>query len=175
MTNQRITGGYGRAFPSGSSTPLRVRFKTRGFRRDRPLRLSEVATCPYGKPFDERDALPDEGRGVTPERLPHLFRRYVETGEGEAAGFGLGLVICRGLVETHGGRIRVESAGAGLGARFTITLAAVAEAVARPPRTNGPAHELILDSRRSPSLDLKPTSLAPFVRGRKRCPRAGVD
>ena len=111
-----------------------------------------------------------------PERLPHLLRRYAETGEGEAAGFGLGLVICRGLVEAHGGRIRVESAGPGLGARYTIAFPAVAEAVARPPRTNGPAHELILDSRRSPSLDLKPTSLAPLSGGESDAPeRARID
>ena len=66
----------------------------------------------------------DEGRGVAPERLPHLFRRYADAGDGErgAAGFGLGLVICRGLVEAHGGRIRAESAGPGLGTRVTFTL-----------------------------------------------------
>ena len=68
----------------------------------------------------------DEGRGIPPERLAHLFRKYTETGvrdgEREPAGFGLGLVICKGLVEAHGGRIRAESAGPGLGTRFTFTL-----------------------------------------------------
>ena len=68
----------------------------------------------------------DEGRGIPPERLAQLFRRYADTagpdGAREAAGFGLGLVICKGLVEAHGGRIRAESAGAGLGTRFTFTL-----------------------------------------------------
>ena len=66
----------------------------------------------------------DEGRGVAPEQLPHLFRRYTDVGDGErgAAGFGLGLVICKGLVEAHGGRIRAESAGPGLGTRVTFTL-----------------------------------------------------
>ena len=72
----------------------------------------------------------DEGRGVEPQRLPHLFRRYALTGDDErpAAGTGLGLVICRGLVEAHGGRIRAESGGAGQGARFTFTLPVVADA-----------------------------------------------
>ena len=66
----------------------------------------------------------DEGRGVATEQLPHLFRRYADVGGGErgAAGFGLGLVICKGLVEAHGGRIRAESAGPGLGTRVTFTL-----------------------------------------------------
>ena len=68
----------------------------------------------------------DEGRGIPPERLPHLFRKYADVGardgESEPTGFGLGLVICRGLVEAHGGRIRAEGAGSGLGTRFTFSL-----------------------------------------------------
>ena len=65
----------------------------------------------------------DEGRGIAPERLPHLFRKYADVaGAREPAGFGLGLVICKGLVEAHGGRIRAESAGPGMGTRFTFTL-----------------------------------------------------
>ena len=74
----------------------------------------------------------DEGRGIPPERLAQLFRRYADAGgpDGgrEAVGFGLGLVICKGLVEAHGGRIRAESAGAGLGTRFTFTLPVAGEA-----------------------------------------------
>ena len=68
----------------------------------------------------------DEGPGIPPERLAQLFRRYADAatpdGAKGAAGFGLGLVICKGLVEAHGGRIRAESAGPGLGTRFTFTL-----------------------------------------------------
>ena len=74
----------------------------------------------------------DEGRGIAPERMAHLFRKYADTGgpgrAGEAAGSGLGLVICKGLVEAHGGRIRAESAGPGLGTRFTFTLPVAEEA-----------------------------------------------
>ena len=72
----------------------------------------------------------DEGRGIPPERLPHLFRKYADTagGEQERDGFGLGLVICKGLVEAHGGRIRAESAGPGLGTSFTFTLPLAGEA-----------------------------------------------
>ena len=74
----------------------------------------------------------DQGRGIAPEQLPHLFRRYADAGGAArgAAGFGLGLVICKGLVEAHGGRIRAESAGPGLGARVTFTLLVAEEAVA---------------------------------------------
>ncbi|MCY4602573.1 MAG: response regulator [Acidobacteria bacterium] len=86
-------------------------------------------------------SITDKGRGIPPERLPLLFRRYVDAGahDGEDAGFGLGLVICKGLVEAHGGRIRAESAGSGLGTRFTFTLPAVEEAgaFAAAPRARG--------------------------------------
>ena len=57
----------------------------------------------------------DEGRGIPPERLAQLFRKYSAGPGGEpgagTAGSGLGLAICRGLVEAHGGRIRAESGG----------------------------------------------------------------
>ena len=62
----------------------------------------------------------DKGQGIPPERLGQLFDKHGENGEG--LGGGLGLVICRGLVEAHGGRIWAESHGAGLGAQFTFTL-----------------------------------------------------
>ena len=74
----------------------------------------------------------DKGRGVAPERLPHLFRKYAPNARGGGAsrgvGAGLGLAICRGLVEAHGGRIRVESGGTGQGARFTFTIPVTEEA-----------------------------------------------
>ena len=84
----------------------------------------------------------DEGRGIPPDRLPHLFRKRA----GPAGGTGLGLAICKGLVEAHGGRIRAESGGTGQGARVTFTLpvagAAVPEAAPasgqpRPPGERG--------------------------------------
>ena len=104
-------------------------------------------------------AVSDEGRGIPPEQLPHLFRRYADTADGVrqrgTAGYGLGLMICKGLVEAHGGRIRAESAGSGLGTRFTFTLPAVEDAVAdagasardvRPSGTAGaPVSVLVVD------------------------------
>ena len=85
----------------------------------------------------------DEGRGIAPERLPHLFRKYSDSGGREREGFGLGLVICKGLIEAHGGRIRAESAGSGLGTRFTFTLPVAAERGedAAASRTRSPAKE----------------------------------
>ena len=88
----------------------------------------------------------DEGKGVAPELLPYLFRKYRGSAGGarSVAGTGLGLVICRGLVEAHGGRIRAESAGAGQGARFTFTVPLVGDAAqgaTAGPRRPGPASE----------------------------------
>ena len=68
----------------------------------------------------------DEGRGVAPERLAHLFRKHsgLAGGDGEGAlgAAGLGLAICKGLVEAHGGRIRAASGGPGQGTEVTFTL-----------------------------------------------------
>ena len=62
----------------------------------------------------------DEGRGMAPEQLPRLFDKHGQNGS--KAGHGLGLAICKGLVQAHGGRIRAESPGPGRGATFTFTL-----------------------------------------------------
>ena len=80
----------------------------------------------------------DDGRGLSPELIPYLFRKFArfegDDPEHGAGGSGLGLAICRGIVEAHGGRIRAESAGMGLGARFTFTLP-VADGPVGIPRT----------------------------------------
>ena len=68
----------------------------------------------------------DDGRGIPAERLPHLFRKFSGAQSEEHVGdTGLGLAICRGIVEAHGGRIWAESDGPGTGARFTFTLPSV--------------------------------------------------
>ena len=79
----------------------------------------------------------DEGPGVPPEQLPHLFRKHAGFG-GEDRGSrvgtaGLGLAICKGLVEAHGGRIRAESRGPGRGMQFTFTIPAAEGSGAAAP------------------------------------------
>ncbi len=68
----------------------------------------------------------DDGEGVAPGLLPHLFRKNVG-GAGGTASQGLGLAICKGLVEAHGGRIRAESDGPGQGTTITFTIPAGTE------------------------------------------------
>ena len=52
-----------------------------------------------------RITVADEGRGVTPEELPHLFDRFFRGKNAATGGVGLGLSICKGIVEAHGGKI----------------------------------------------------------------------
>ena len=74
----------------------------------------------------------DEGEGVPPAQMPHLFRKHAGIAGGDrgrgTAGYGLGLAISKGLVEAHGGRIWAENAGPGRGTRFTFTIPVVDEA-----------------------------------------------
>jgi len=79
---------------------------------------------------NERDdevwlSVTDDGIGIPPEALPHLFRRFYRTAaarERGLPGLGLGLFVTRSLIEAHGGRIWVESDGDGQGCRFTVVV-----------------------------------------------------
>ena len=65
----------------------------------------------------------DTGTGIPAEHLPHVFDRFWKVREGNRHGAGLGLAIARGIVEAHGGEIRVESTP-GVGTTFSLTLPA---------------------------------------------------
>ncbi len=75
----------------------------------------------------------DRGSGVPPEKLPHLFRKHAGATGGKGVGYGLGLVICKGIVEAHGGRIWAASDDDGHGTRFTFTLPVAEEACDAAP------------------------------------------
>ena len=70
-------------------------------------------------------AVTDSGVGIAPAFLPHVFERFRQAESGtnrERGGLGLGLAISRELIEMHGGTIRAESPGVGLGSTFRIVL-----------------------------------------------------
>jgi CheY-like chemotaxis protein len=67
----------------------------------------------------------DDGMGIKPDFLPHVFDRFRQADSSTTrrhGGLGLGLAIVRQLVEIHGGSVRAKSAGEGQGATFTVTL-----------------------------------------------------
>jgi signal transduction histidine kinase len=72
----------------------------------------------------------DQGAGLTPEQIERVFERFWRgplAVTAHRAGAGLGLSICRGLVEAMGGRIWAESPGPGCGATFHFVLPAAYE------------------------------------------------
>ena len=67
----------------------------------------------------------DHGIGIPAESLPHVFNAFEQGGTNitrQFGGLGLGLAICKALMDLHHGVIRAESAGAGQGATFIIEL-----------------------------------------------------
>jgi signal transduction histidine kinase len=81
----------------------------------------------------------DEGRGFPPESAEKLFDIHNRgSGEGITHGAGLGLAIARQLARRMGGEISAHSAGPGLGAVFSVTLALAPQSTA-PLASDGPA------------------------------------
>lgn len=76
-------------------------------------------------------AIRDTGQGIAPEHLPKIFDPYFSTKTGPDAsgkgGTGLGLSACREIIESHSGRIRVESA-VGRGTQFIMRFPVLAAA-----------------------------------------------
>ena len=99
-----------------------------------------VAAAPDGS---ARLAVRDEGEGIAPEHLPHVFDRFyrADGARGRSSGgTGLGLAIARAICHTHGGEISVRSTP-GNGATFMVTLpgATISERSTGPRDTSLPA------------------------------------
>jgi signal transduction histidine kinase len=78
----------------------------------------------------------DSGVGVHAEKLPFIFNMFEQGGSDVTArfgGLGLGLTICRGIIEAHGGTISASSAGEGRGTTFTVRLPLMSQIVQGRP------------------------------------------
>ena len=87
----------------------------------------------------------DSGSGIGAEQLPHIFDRFWQAQKKERRGIGLGLSICKAIVDAHGGRIWAESAvGVGTTVFFTVPAASPSQ-----PRVeaNEIANVLLVDDR----------------------------
>ena len=86
----------------------------------------------------------DTGVGIAPEHLAHLGERFYRVDSARArrdGGSGLGLSICRSIVEAHGGTLAFASVP-GVGTTVTVTLPAdklAARPIRRPPSRTRPA------------------------------------
>jgi signal transduction histidine kinase len=92
---------------------------------------------------DVRVSVRDTGSGIPADQVPHVFGAFWQARDADRRGVGLGLWIARTIVESHGGRIWVESRE-GEGSTFTFTIP-----VAAPPMTNPNnilAHHIIAES-----------------------------
>jgi signal transduction histidine kinase len=81
-----------------------------------------MATLQQGKhPGFVEISVADTGKGIDPEVKSRLFEKFVTKSE-KAQGTGLGLYLCKAIIEAHGGKIRAGDNPAGKGAVFAFTL-----------------------------------------------------
>jgi signal transduction histidine kinase/DNA-binding response OmpR family regulator len=95
-----------------------------------------------GPPGGERVtlAVSDSGQGIDPKFLPFVFDRFRQadsTSTRSQGGLGIGLTIVRHIVEQHGGTVKADSAGTGLGSTFTVELPAMGQVPATLTTTAG--------------------------------------
>ncbi|HSQ23228.1 MAG TPA: DUF4118 domain-containing protein [Pyrinomonadaceae bacterium] len=80
----------------------------------------------------------DHGPGLRPEIRERVFEKFFramrdgDAGDRRTSGTGMGLAIARGIVEAHGGTIRVEDPDVGTGAKFVVTLPTNNDGAFRP-------------------------------------------
>lgn len=92
----------------------------------------------------------DQGRGIAPHALEDIFNLFVQEsrpGTDAHGGLGIGLSLCRSLVELHGGTIAAASAGPGLGSTFTLRLPLPVTHEAATPQPPHPAAQAVQAQR----------------------------
>ncbi len=96
------------------------------------LKFTESSVVIHGEVENEvRITVEDDGAGLTEAQISALFEPFSQVHDArvyDVGGTGLGLYICKGIVEQHGGTIHAESEGPALGSRFVFTLPLAQEA-----------------------------------------------
>jgi PAS domain S-box-containing protein len=93
----------------------------------------------------------DHGIGIPAERLPHVFNAFEQGGTNitrQFGGLGLGLAICKAVMDLHHGAIRAESAGAGQGATFIVELPSKSMTTTAKIRLTAPPERVALPQLR---------------------------
>jgi len=101
----------------------------------------------------------DNGVGIRPEFITHVFERFRQADASMTrrhGGLGLGLAIVKQLIEQHGGTVRAESPGEGLGASFTIELPLAKQQAPAPGRSARAA--MILPTPSTPEMTVRDLS-----------------
>ena len=80
------------------------------------IHISNEARGPF-----VRLSIQDNGRGIDPSALPHIFDLFVQE-DSRVTGMGVGLHVVRQIVERHGGMVEGRSDGKGLGSEFVVQL-----------------------------------------------------
>lgn len=84
----------------------------------------------------------DNGVGIPPEMLPHVFEMFTQVDrslERSQGGLGIGLSLVKGMVEMHGGSVEARSGGQGEGSEFVVRLPIVVSPTQRAPAAGGEA------------------------------------
>jgi signal transduction histidine kinase len=115
----------------------------------------EIRIRPYVDGSTAVVEISDNGIGVAPEFLPRIFELFTQSERGldrSQGGLGVGLTVCKQIVELHGGSVAASSPGVGRGATFTIRLPLAAQpaAVTRAaePQPDALLRVLIVDDNR---------------------------
>lgn len=98
-----------------------------------PISVAVMADAQHGSL-----SVSDEGKGIAHDMMPTLFDLFSQGQSGtdrKGSGIGVGLGIVKGLVELHGGSVRVASEGVGHGSTFTVALP-LAAAAGQPVQGN---------------------------------------
>lgn len=100
----------------------------------------------------------DTGAGIAPGKISRIFDAFEQAAAPGMAGLGLGLAICKALVERHGGSIEARSAGVGEGATFIVKIPGAQthggdKPAPAPPIPNAPGIRLLLVEDHRDTLD----------------------